>query len=78
MVIVATGGYGRAWFSCTSAHTCTGDGGRHGACARPALQDMEFVQSIHGHLRRRLLDHGKARAARAVSDQRRGERFMER
>ncbi len=44
MVILATGGYGRAYQSCTSAHTCTGDGGgiltRHGF----QMQDMEFVQ----------------------------------
>ncbi len=43
-VVLATGGYGRAYFSCTSAHTCTGDG--HGMVARAGLplQDMEFVQ----------------------------------
>jgi len=44
MVVLATGGYGRAYQSCTSAHTCTGDGGgilaRHGF----QMQDMEFVQ----------------------------------
>lgn len=42
--VLATGGYGRAYFSCTSAHTCTGDG--HGLVARAGLplQDMEFVQ----------------------------------
>jgi len=44
MVIVATGGYGRAWFSCTSAHTCTGDGGGMALRAGLPLQDMEFVQ----------------------------------
>jgi succinate dehydrogenase / fumarate reductase flavoprotein subunit len=43
-VIVATGGYGRAWFSCTSAHTCTGDGGGMVLRAGLPLQDMEFVQ----------------------------------
>ena len=43
-VIVATGGYGRAWFSCTSAHTCTGDGGGMALRAGLPLQDMEFVQ----------------------------------
>src|ERR1700721_791642 len=43
-VILATGGYGRAWFSCTSAHTCTGDGGGLGLRARLPLQDMEFGQ----------------------------------
>ncbi|MEM6512641.1 MAG: succinate dehydrogenase flavoprotein subunit [Pseudomonadota bacterium] len=43
-VILATGGYGRAYFSCTSAHTCTGDGGGMVARAGLPLQDMEFVQ----------------------------------
>lgn len=42
--VIATGGYGRSYFSCTSAHTCTGDGG--GAIARAGLplEDLEFVQ----------------------------------
>ena len=42
--VIATGGYGRAYFSCTSAHTCTGDGS--GMVARAGLpnQDMEFIQ----------------------------------
>jgi succinate dehydrogenase / fumarate reductase flavoprotein subunit len=44
MVVLATGGYGRAYFSATSAHTCTGDGGGMVARAGLALQDMEFVQ----------------------------------
>ena len=44
MVVMATGGYGRAYFSCTSAHTCTGDGGGMVARAGLPLQDMEFVQ----------------------------------
>ncbi len=43
-VILATGGYGRTYFSCTSAHTCTGDGGGMALRAGLALQDMEFVQ----------------------------------
>ncbi len=42
--VLATGGYGRAYFSCTSAHTCTGDGGGMVARAGLPLQDMEFVQ----------------------------------
>ena len=42
--ILATGGYGRAYFSCTSAHTCTGDGGGMVARAGIPLQDMEFTQ----------------------------------
>jgi succinate dehydrogenase / fumarate reductase flavoprotein subunit len=43
-VILATGGYGRAYFSCTSAHTCTGDGGGMAVRAGIPLQDMEFTQ----------------------------------
>ncbi|MFK8030549.1 MAG: succinate dehydrogenase flavoprotein subunit [Gammaproteobacteria bacterium] len=43
-VILATGGYGRAYFSCTSAHTCTGDGNAMAMRAGVPLQDMEFVQ----------------------------------
>ncbi len=44
MVILATGGYGRAYFSCTSAHTCTGDGNAMVLRAGLPLQDLEFVQ----------------------------------
>ncbi|MEO1028907.1 MAG: succinate dehydrogenase flavoprotein subunit [Pseudomonadota bacterium] len=43
-VILATGGYGRAFFSCTSAHTCTGDGNAMVLRAGLPLQDMEFIQ----------------------------------
>lgn len=43
-VVLAAGGYGRAWFSCTSAHTCTGDGNGMAARAGIPLQDHEFVQ----------------------------------
>lgn len=42
--ILATGGYGRAYFSTTSAHTCTGDGNAMAARAGLPLQDQEFVQ----------------------------------
>ena len=42
--VLATGGYGRSYFSCTSAHTCTGDGNAMAARAGLSLQDMEFVQ----------------------------------
>jgi succinate dehydrogenase (ubiquinone) flavoprotein subunit len=42
--VLATGGYGRAYFSCTSAHTCTGDGGGMAARAGLPLEDLEFVQ----------------------------------
>ena len=44
MVVLATGGYGRAYFSATSAHTCTGDGNAMVTRAGLPLQDMEFVQ----------------------------------
>ncbi|MDA0240780.1 MAG: succinate dehydrogenase flavoprotein subunit [Proteobacteria bacterium] len=44
MTVMATGGYGRSYFSCTSAHTCTGDGNAMVARAGLPLQDMEFVQ----------------------------------
>lgn len=43
-VVLATGGYGRVYFSATSAHTCTGDGGGMAARAGIPLEDMEFVQ----------------------------------
>ena len=44
MTVLATGGYGRTYFSCTSAHTCTGDGNSMALGAGLPLQDMEFVQ----------------------------------
>jgi succinate dehydrogenase / fumarate reductase flavoprotein subunit len=44
ITVLATGGYGRAYSSCTSAHTCTGDGGGMVARSGLQLQDMEFVQ----------------------------------
>src|SRR5581483_5126548 len=44
MTVLATGGYGRAYFSATSAHTCTGDGSAMALRAGLPLQDMEFVQ----------------------------------
>ena len=44
MVVLATGGYGRTFFSCTSAHTCTGDGNGMVLRAGLPLQDMEFIQ----------------------------------
>jgi succinate dehydrogenase / fumarate reductase flavoprotein subunit len=66
-VVLATGGYGRAWFSCTSAHTCTGDGGgmvlaRRSAPAGPGVRAVPPDR----HLRRRLPRHRGARAARAA------------
>lgn len=42
--VLATGGYGRAYFSCTSAHTCSGDGNAMVSRAGLPLQDLEFVQ----------------------------------
>lgn len=42
--VLATGGYGRTYFSCTSAHTCTGDGNAMVSRAGLPLQDLEFVQ----------------------------------
>lgn len=42
--VLATGGYGRAYFSCTSAHTCTGDGTAMVSRANLPNQDLEFVQ----------------------------------
>jgi len=44
MVVIATGGYGRTYFSCTSAHTCTGDGNAMVLRAGLPVQDMEFIQ----------------------------------
>ncbi len=77
--VIATGGYGRAYFSCTSAHTCTGDGNGMVSRVGLPLQDLEFVQ-FHptGIYKAGCLVTEGCRGEGGMLLNKNGERFMER
>ncbi len=78
MTVQATGGYGRAYFSATSAHTCTGDGGGMVARAGLPCRTWSSCSSTRPHLRFGLPDHRRRAGRGRYLTNANGERFMER